>query len=164
MSHLDLSIDLTKRQNIAAQIEAMCKKGLLSEAEAASVDDDAIAAFFSSDLGRQMLSDPSRVRRELPFTLAKRADEIWKGLPKDHGNEIILIQGIIDCLIQKDDGFLLIDFKTDDIPAEEISSRIRESGYDTQLSHYAEAVKSIFDKPVREKHLCFLSVGESVSC
>ena len=111
-----------------------------------------------------MRKAPARVHRELPFTLGLKAADLHPSLREQAGDEIILLQGIIDCLIETDDGFLLVDFKTDDIQKDELAHRIEEGGYAAQLSHYATAVERILQRPVREKYLCFLSLGKTVPC
>ncbi|NOZ19496.1 MAG: helicase-exonuclease AddAB subunit AddA [Planctomycetes bacterium] len=163
MRWLDLSLDLAKPETVEEEIERVRERGLLTDAEAESVDAGAVAAFFATDPGKQILGDPSRVRRELPFTLAKKIGEVFPGLPEREREEAMLLQGIIDCLIETDDGFLLLDFKTDDVSAEEISARIQEGGYATQLSHYADAVARIFGRPVRVKYLYFFTPREIVA-
>ncbi|MEW6357037.1 MAG: helicase-exonuclease AddAB subunit AddA [Planctomycetota bacterium] len=164
MRFLDLSLDLAKREVVEREIARIREKGLLTDVEAESLDAGGAAAFFATDLGKRILGDPSRVRRELPFTLVRRAGELYPDLSERDRNEVVLLQGIIDCLIETKDGFLLLDFKTDDVSAEDIAARIKEGGYATQLSHYAGAVEQIFGRPVRGRYLYFVSCQELVSC
>ncbi|NPV52768.1 MAG: UvrD-helicase domain-containing protein [Firmicutes bacterium] len=77
-------------------------------------------------------------------------------------DEYIMVQGIIDCLVHEDDGFLLVDFKTDHLPhglesLPEMADRYRE-----QIRLYARAVEKIYGEPVKQAFLYFLSAGRVV--
>ena len=53
------------------------------------------------------------IRREVPFTLAVPASEAyshWRG-----EEETVLVQGVIDCIFEDEDGLVLLDYKTDGI-------------------------------------------------
>ena len=60
-----------------------------------------------------------------------------------------MLQGVADCVLEEDDGLVLIDFKTDRVTdAETLRSR-----YAQQLQLYAQALAGYFGKPVRERLL-----------
>ncbi|HPS03344.1 MAG TPA: PD-(D/E)XK nuclease family protein, partial [Candidatus Sumerlaeota bacterium] len=68
--------------------------------------------------------------------------------------------GVFDCLVEEDDGFLLIDYKTDQIPPEAVAARVAH--YRPQIRLYARAVAAIYPKPLKEACLYFLHLGASV--
>ena len=47
---------------------------------------------------------------EYPFTVLLAGSD---PLPAVEGGERILIQGVIDCLFREDDGWILVDYKSD---------------------------------------------------
>ena len=67
--------------------------------------------------------------------------------PEFGGNEIVLIQGIIDAYFEEDGEYVLIDYKTDRVShEEELVAR-----YAKQLEYYERALVQITGKRVREK-------------
>ncbi|MBC7325378.1 MAG: PD-(D/E)XK nuclease family protein, partial [Moorella sp. (in: Bacteria)] len=113
-------------------------------------------AFFAGPLGQRLLTRPEKVKRELPFSLAVSATGLFPGLPAEvAAGEIILVQGIIDCLVDEEGGFLLLDFKTGKVPPDPLAV------YREQVQFYSRAVATIFNRPVKEAHLYFLDGGKS---
>jgi ATP-dependent helicase/nuclease subunit A len=111
-----------------------------------------------------MLDDNNKVWREWPFTFAIPASE-WIDTPlgRDTKYEIrdtIIIQGIIDVLVQTQEGLLVIDFKTDDIAADKIPQRA--ALYREQLELYSRAAGAILKTELTGKWLYFLMAGRAV--
>jgi len=141
-------------KEIEAQIEGLAAKGIISQEEADEVRGDWIFRFFESDLGRR-LKKAKTVYREKPFLL-------WHPCDEKSGS---IVQGIIDCFFEEEDGYVLIDYKTDYIPQEgrEGALMSKAEGYRTQMSIYKNAIESSGDKKVKEAYLYFLSAGQEVS-
>ncbi|HHY38829.1 MAG TPA: helicase-exonuclease AddAB subunit AddA [Clostridia bacterium] len=89
-----------------------------------------------------------------------RGERIEK-IGKQYEGEIIVVQGVIDCLLVSDDGITLIDYKTDRVSAEDISAVIEK--YRVQLQLYSRAVERILCRPVTEKYLYFFSLGREIA-
>lgn len=75
-------------------------------------------------------------------------------------NERILVQGVIDCLVPEEDGFLLIDYKTDAITNRfsggfEGARPVLLERYRVQLELYGKAIERILKKPVKASYLYF---------
>lgn len=139
----DLSIEI-----IRDQVNEMVHKQLLTEKEAAIVDAAMLMDFFKSDVGIRMLSS-ALVKREVPFVIKKNAGEIIDTLNE---NDVILIQGIIDCYFYEDDEVVIIDYKTDEISsAEDLKFTVEE--YRPQILSYKEAVEKITRKKVKACYL-----------
>lgn len=154
LRHMDFTAVSTE-MTIAWQIEMMVARGIVSVAEAESLDLAPIAKFLRSPLGLEMKRRPAKVRREMPFSLAVRADEIEAGLwGRTVEDEWIHVQGVIDCLIERHSGLAIVDFKTDRIGPEEVAARAER--YRLQLHLYARAVETILHRPVIEMSLYFL--------
>jgi ATP-dependent helicase/nuclease subunit A len=155
MQHLNLNCDLSY-DNIKSQINDMVKKKLLTEKEANVVDVKKIVQFFNTNIGRRMKISPA-VKREVPFVIKKQADEIINSLDK---NDIILIQGIIDCYFYEGKEVVIIDYKTDDITQMGLKS-IKEK-YKPQILSYKEAVEKITNKKVKSCYLYLFDIDEAI--
>ena len=71
------------------------------------------------------------------------ANEVSVALPE---TELLLIQGIIDCYFEEEDGLVVLYYKTDRVDhAEELVRR-----YTAQLQYYAKALHTITEKNVKE--------------
>ena len=72
-------------------------------------------------------------------------------------DEIIIVQGIIDMLVKTPNGLAVIDFKTDNIAAEEVA---QQAGlYRRQLELYCRAASEILKTKLLGKWLYFLTPG-----
>lgn len=148
MQHIRLN-ETSDEESIKKEIMRLKQNKFMTDEQANAVDSKKISAFFSSDIGKRLVHSKS-VKREMPFYMKVKAGEIYENLKhKIYDDEEILIQGIIDCFFEEDDGIVLIDYKTDyayDI--ERIKSR-----YELQLNYYKRAIEEITDKKVKEKYL-----------
>ena len=116
------------------------------------------------------------MEREIPFTLALPAAEVYSGRPDAAGPtgrsddpfpdrpgsvspdglpgpEPVLIQGVIDCLAREEDGLLLVDYKTDRTSGLALET-LRER-YRLQLEYYARALQAIRQEKITGKYLYF---------
>lgn len=85
------------------------------------------------------------LHREYPFTVLLAGGP----LTEIEGGERFLIQGIIDCLFREDDGWVLVDYKSDRL---EQDDDFKER-YAVQLALYKQAVEQITGIPVRETYI-----------
>ena len=127
--------------DVLAVVESMTARHLLTPAQAAAVDCAGIAAFFAGSLGRR-LAGARWVKREVPFSRTVPAGRIRPDAAHAAAaaDEPVLIQGVIDCLFEDEDGLVLIDYD-DRIfggDAEAAAGRHR-----FQLELYAESIGSI---------------------
>jgi ATP-dependent helicase/nuclease subunit A len=163
MEHLDLKDNL-KKSGIINTIKQMENKKLLTEAEskiAISTYAEKIEEFFQSKIGKRIINS-SAVYREAPFVLRKKANDISGSLNKD---DLILVQGIIDCYFIEDGEAVIVDYKTDKIDVtKEIEFQINnlKSEYKDQIELYKEAVERITGKKVKECYLYLFSIGKEV--
>ena len=65
-----------------------------------------------------------------------------------------LVQGVIDLLIEEDDGFVIVDYKTGSPQKEHLDV------YRRQLDLYAKAVEEILERPVRATYLYWFKTAE----
>lgn len=157
LQHLDLSgsLDLA---GVTAQVAALVARDLIAPAQAEALDLGAIAAFFASPLGESIRRAEGRVRREVSFTLGIPAAEVYPDLdPALAEGETVVVQGMIDLLLETDEGYILVDYKTDKRDPQEAVLQYRG-----QVALYRRAVERILGRPVVRAYLHFLSAAESV--
>jgi ATP-dependent helicase/nuclease subunit A len=97
--------------------------------------------------------------REVPFTLTLPARELYPEV-KGLGEEIIILQGTIDCLFREGEEYVLIDYKTDMTAPGTID--VLKERYKIQMDLYTRAVETIFGKRVKEKILYSFYLQEAV--
>jgi ATP-dependent helicase/nuclease subunit A len=155
MQHLNLNESLTV-ENIKEQVIRMLDKKLLTEREVDVVNINMLQEFFETDIGKRMRLSHS-VKREVPFVIKKNANEIINSL---NNNDIILIQGIIDCYFYENDEIVIIDYKTDEIIDGNIETVKVE--YSQQILSYKDAVEKITEKKVKACYLYLFDIGKAI--
>ena len=133
-------------EEIAGEISRLAEQAFLTSQEARSADPRALADFFASDLGRQLLAAPVK-EREYKFSLLLPGEEFFPGAQ----GEQVLFQGVVDCWFEDGDGITVVDFKTDRTPDPE--------RYRPQVEAYARALALLLERPVARKALYFFSTG-----
>ena len=98
------------------------------------------------------------LRREFRFSLLCDAAALFG----EAAGEELLLQGVVDCFLEEPDGLTVIDYKTDRLKSRAEAEK-RAALYRGQLAAYATALERITGRPVKERILYFLSVGEAVS-
>jgi ATP-dependent helicase/nuclease subunit A len=147
MQHVDFNkFDIDA---IEIKIKSLIEKNILTEEEAQSLDSKRILNVLNSQIIRRA-SKAKIIYREKNFTLKTKSEDL--GLSP---GEIVLIQGTIDLCFIEDDGFVVVDYKTDRGGKKIIEKRI--NGYTYQLDLYAKAIEKITKMPVKEKYLYFLN-------
>lgn len=143
---------------IEAEVNRLLSQRLLTPEQAAAADLRAVAGFFATVRGRELLSAKG-LRREQKFSLPVGNGDL-PGLVLPEG-ETVLLQGVIDCYYETEDGMVLIDFKTD---------RVRHGGeaalaerYRPQMDAYTYALTAMTGQPVVGRFLFFLSTLCEVS-
>ncbi|MGM8214709.1 helicase-exonuclease AddAB subunit AddA [Bacillaceae bacterium W0354] len=133
-------------------VSELVLKEFLTEEEAEAINVDAILTFLQTDLGKRLKS-AKQIKRELPFTMKLRAEEVYPDWD-DQGEEFVLIQGVIDCLIENEEGYILLDYKTDSIYGK-VDVQELKARYATQVSLYRKAVEEIWNIKLKHVYLYF---------
>lgn len=156
MQHIDLQSDITLA-TIQQLLVDLIGRELLTEEQKEAVNPETIIDFFESDIGKRLRNAPS-IRREVPFTMSLPAKEAYSDWEK--GEEEVLIQGVIDCIFEDEQGLVLLDYKTDTITGRfasgyEGAKEILADRYRIQLQLYTRAVEGIMNKKVTSRYLFF---------
>lgn len=131
------------RKALDEQLQALAQDARLSQQQAQAVEMEQVALFLEGALGRALLSS-GQVLREQPF-VAKQAD----------GG---LVQGIIDLCFETQDGWVLVDFKTDRRGLGDAAVRQRHG---PQVESYAAAMQKAGLRVIK-KTVYLLAVGREV--
>ncbi|MHC4553327.1 MAG: 3'-5' exonuclease, partial [Planctomycetota bacterium] len=176
IEHLNLSMPVTQ-QSISNTIQILVENGTIDAATAESIDTNAIAAFFDSDLGKLAQANAGAVLREWPFTYGLSSNDITKRCQKplispadttkrgqepfsSEEDEIVVVQGIVDMIIPTEEGLVIVDFKTDRVTEETVQQRADR--YTEQLRTYAKAAGAILNRPVAAAWLYFLNPQKAI--
>jgi ATP-dependent helicase/nuclease subunit A len=146
------------------QVLALADSGALLPEEAAALNLKALLSFWTSPIGKQILSRKDRVQREIPFT-ARFSSEDFTALNLDASarqlpGEFFIVRGVADLVVLLPEQIWLLDFKTDFFGPEEAEERIQR--YAPQLKLYASALARIYRRPVTCCWLHFLELGQTI--
>ncbi|ALX48677.1 helicase-exonuclease AddAB subunit AddA [Lentibacillus amyloliquefaciens] len=136
-------------------VESLVEREILTRQEADAIDILAVEAFFTTDFGQMVINAPV-IYREVPFSLTLPASEIYAKWTSET-DERVLVQGVIDCVMPKDDGWIILDYKTDAITGEVTEDKKGDLSrrYDVQMKLYKQALESIWKESVATAHLYF---------
>ena len=143
---------------VEAERQRLAKAMLLTPQQATAIDANKIEAFFASDLYRGQMAQ-HKVRREFKFSVLVPAARYFP-VAEQAPEETVLLQGVIDCLIDTPEGFIIVDFKTDRVTEKDVSARAER--YRAQMQAYALAVREVFERPVAQCVLYFFHCGSCV--
>jgi ATP-dependent helicase/nuclease subunit A len=149
LQHLEFSL-LRGRGSLVGQLDLLEQRKILSPEQARMVDVDAIEWLVTSDLGRLLAANPSRLLRELPVYFADDADD-GDLEPMDR----VMVRGRVDAMLALDDGLVLIDYKTDSVDASTLDERA--AFYGPQLRAYRDAIERATSRRVVGTYLVFLT-------
>ncbi len=134
--------------NIEKEKNRLLENGVMTEEEFSVLDCDAVEHFLKSDVGCRLLSS-DEVLKEYEFKFLKNAGELYPDSPESAKSEKIVIQGKLDCAFKESDGYVLIDYKTDNVADESYFTSV----YRPQLAIYAEALSQCTENPVKEIYI-----------
>ncbi|WP_409069289.1 helicase-exonuclease AddAB subunit AddA [Clostridium sp. FAM 1755] len=157
MQHLDLET-VENEDSIKEQINRLIDKEFITYEQSKVINPYKILKFCKSELGQRMINS-NNINREMPFSIEIPVLEIYKDLDKEiYKDEKLIIQGIIDCCFEEEDGLVLLDYKTDYVSdIEKIKNR-----YKIQIQYYEEALNRITGKTVKDKYLYLFSIDNYI--
>ncbi|MEH7546452.1 helicase-exonuclease AddAB subunit AddA [Neobacillus vireti] len=156
MQHVDLTKEVNQK-TIVDQLNWMVTNELLTPEQSEVIDAKLIAQFFTSPLGQRFYKAKT-VHREVPFTVSLPASKVYPDW--NEGDESVFVQGIIDCILEDEDGLVLIDYKSDGITDRykggfQQAKVILEDRYKLQINLYTKAIEQIWKRNVVERYLFF---------
>jgi ATP-dependent helicase/nuclease subunit A len=157
MQHIPLT-NMPSEHTIRELAQSLVEKELLAEEQIQAIQTEEIVQFFSTDIG-QMLLESKWLKREVPFSMSMPA--------ADQSGEIVLVQGVIDCLFETDQGLYLLDYKTDRIHGKfkdgfKTAEQVLKKRYETQIGLYGKAVEQITKRKLSGQALYFFDGGHVI--
>jgi ATP-dependent helicase/nuclease subunit A len=140
--------------DLREQCRGMVESGRMTGQDAATVDLESVLWFLGTELGQLLREAPQRVGREVAFVSGispEAVDALVR--PRDH-RDLVLVRGVADALVRTERGIVLLDYKTDRIPADQCEDRAEY--YRPQLAHYTRALEAAYRTPVVRQTLVFL--------
>ena len=144
----------TDEEAVSREIQRLADQKYISLDQAQMVDSRKIATFFATPIGKMLRR--GEVIREFKFSILEDGcayDPALKG-------EQILLQGVVDCALIENDGITVVDFKTDYVTEETVSARAQH--YRPQVEAYGDALRRIYQKPVKNTFLYFFHIDSFV--
>ncbi|HEY2492548.1 MAG TPA: helicase-exonuclease AddAB subunit AddA [Paenibacillus sp.] len=169
MQHIPLHEGDVDVHTVEATLYRLVDLQIVTKEQADMIQPNEVAAMFASDIGARLMS-ASWVAREMPFSYGISATEAHQGLhfvnnqlldesramiAKQLDKEIVLIQGIVDCIFRVDGKLILLDYKTDRVNKEHGGVEVLMEQYRFQLELYSKALEDILGEPVHEMWLYF---------
>ena len=151
MEHIDF---VRARDEGEAYIDAfadeLLRQEAITEEERQAVRSDRIAKFFEQEIGRQAAEAFARgkLEREKEFIMEKEI-----------GGERAVVQGIIDCWFEGDDGPVLIDYKNSHLGWGRSVEDIVDT-YRGQIQIYKEALEGALGRKVAASYLFLFDLGK----
>ena len=138
-------------------IHYLTETGLLTEEVASSISAEEISRFWQTDLAKDILRKWEYVQREVSFSIRLTAEQ-FTGMGIESGiegtDETLVIQGVIDLMMIDENEIWLLDYKSDQITADNIQSKIKS--YLPQVRLYTYALESIYKLPVTRCYIVFM--------
>ena len=164
-----MSLENLKKEGASAELDRLHLAGFISAEDKERVRLPEIEMFRKSELFSRMM-DAKKIYRELRFNVLFPATEFTEDEEKisAYRDKEILVQGVIDCIIEGQDGSLtLCDYKTDRLTREELSDRPLaeerlKNKHSMQLGLYSMAIEKIFGKKPSAVEIYSLALGDTV--
>ena len=147
-------------QSLEAEKQRLLSQRLMSSAQLEIINDSSVLSFARSELCRRM-EKALRLYPEYRFTVSIPGELALAGSSQaaEKTSARSVLQGAIDCIVEEEDGLVIVDYKTDRVSDAKELAEI----YGLQLRLYKAAAEQLFDKPVTECVIFSLHTGECVS-
>lgn len=167
------NFDSVVTTGIEAEIKRLVEKKFITPEAARLIYRKKLAAFFDGAVF-EMVKNAARIKREQRFNVRMDAGVFTLDPVRAAAlsGETILVQGVIDLLIfERDGNIILVDYKTDHIPApegesgagyREFAENFLRERYSAQIIYYARAVEKLYSKKVKRALLYSFSLGDTV--
>lgn len=141
MQNIDFQ-KIASLDDLDKQVQRLVEKKLLSDVGLQDLPLKAIFSLIQSPLGERIKH--GICHRELPCSSLIPGEKLlpqWKNI-----KDSILIQGVVDLLIEEEQGYLLLDYKSDKAATQDYFLK----NYSHQLFLYRDALQPILKKPILE--------------
>lgn len=160
LERLDFT-DVDSAIAVDEQLKDMCWNGILDEDDLSRVSLAPISRFLGQNLAKRMTkaAENGKLHRESRFVMGVPADEIGGAY---QGDEMILVQGMIDCWFEEEDGLVIVDYKSDRVDPKNGERQLIDR-YKVQLEYYRRALTQSTGKRVKECRIYSFALGKDFS-
>lgn len=137
----NISLDHHNHQSITQALDEMVADEFFTKDERDTMDADIFLRFFQSPLGQDVLAHKLSAVREQSFAMEY---------------EQMIVYGQIDLFYRIEEGYVLVDFKTD--------QRVDELRYEEQIKLYRRALEQATGIPVVKSFIYWASKGVTTEC
>ena len=141
-------------ESIWGELNRLVEEQFISGEQAQVVDVESILRFFQTEIGQRAMF--GNVLREFKFTVLQDASAYFPYTTNDE----VLLQGVVDLAILDGDGIIVVDFKTDRVTEDTLTTVAQ--GYFPQVRAYSQALEQIYNCPVKQSLLYFFRTGQFV--
>ncbi len=124
-------------------------KGHLTKKQSGGVDIFTLENFFASEFYGRMKNSQNVMREKQFLVMIDDLSIENNDILSDYQNTDGMLQGVADCIFEEEDGYVLVDYKTDRV--KDISNLIEN--YSFQLQLYKSAFDTILDKPIKSCYI-----------
>ena len=133
-------------EDVDAEIHRLVSMGLITKKQGEAINRNALKALFAGEFFDRMKKS-IKIMREQQFLVMISELSIDDDDLLAYANTDGMLQGIADCIFEEKDGYVLVDYKTDNVNSvEELTEH-----YSMQLKLYKLAFDLILDKPVKSR-------------
>ena len=148
-----IALDCT---DVSAEVTRLVAQRRLTEQQGLAVDTAAVERFLQSPLAEEM-RNAKQLWREYRFSILVDGAAY---LGESAQGEELLLQGVVDCFFETEQGLVVVDFKTDRVAGEDQRRRTEE--YRPQVDAYSAALEQIFQERVCRRVLYYFFTGTEV--
>ena len=158
-----------KERGVKAELARLVSQGFITLSQAELVFEDELELFARSELLKE-ITHADNVRREFRFNSLLPA-EMFSGEEQKREQlkgHTLLVQGVIDCVLEYDDGsYTVIDYKTDRLTPYELSNikaaeKKLSERHREQLAYYSAACEKMYGHPPKELKIYSLPLGKCI--
>ncbi|NLP26466.1 MAG: helicase-exonuclease AddAB subunit AddA [Clostridiales bacterium] len=151
--------DFKKAQsNADLEIERLISMAYLTRKQGDAINKEMLNNFFKSDLYKR-IENAKIVTREKSFMIKISELNLSSNFGDKYKNTDGMLHGIIDLIIEEDDGLVLVDYKTDYVNSpQELINR-----YSKQLELYKESLEAITKKRVKNTYIYSFKLGCTIN-
>ncbi len=159
-----------EKHGVTDEIARLVSLGFISGEMAQRINIKQLSVFFEGELYKKMRLAPTLVR-EKRFNITVMAENFTdkEQTKASLSGEEILVQGVIDCFFENEDGsYTLVDYKTDSFSYADIKEHpdkvkaVLADRHKTQLSYYREALEKLSGRTVSKTLIYSFALGDCV--
>jgi ATP-dependent helicase/nuclease subunit A len=155
LEHFDFSRAATKK-DLESQLQSLLESKIISPEQTPAINFEDILWLLNCEVGELLRRHAKNLLRELPLNFPHEISP-----PKDPLDRTML-RGRIDLLIPDENGFILLDYKTDAVASPQALAA-RVDFYKPQLSLYGGAIERITGRAVHTSYLAFLCARKIIA-